>query len=34
MKKTGILNAELAYELTKLRHTDKMVICDAGYPIP
>ena len=21
-------------ELTKLRHTDKMVICDAGFPIP
>lgn len=34
MKKTGILNGQLMYELTKLRHTDKMVICDAGFPIP
>lgn len=34
MKKSGIINAELMYELTSLRHTDKMVICDAGYPIP
>lgn len=22
------------YELTKLRHRDKMVICDVGFPIP
>lgn len=34
MKKTGILNAQLMYELTKLRHLDKLVICDAGFPIP
>ena len=34
MKKRGILNAQLMSELTKLRHTDKMVICDAGFPIP
>lgn len=34
MKKTGILNAELMCELTKLRHLDKLVICDAGFPIP
>ena len=34
MKKTGILNAELAGELTKLRHLDRLVICDAGFPIP
>jgi D-ribose pyranase len=34
MKKSGILNAELLFHLTKLRHMDKMVICDAGYPIP
>ncbi len=34
MKKRGILNAKLIEELTKLRHTDKMVICDAGFPIP
>lgn len=34
MKKTGILNAELSGELTKLRHLDCLVICDAGFPIP
>lgn len=34
MKKNGILNAQLLCELTKLRHTDKFVICDAGFPIP
>lgn len=34
MKKTGILNAQLIGELTKLRHQDKLVICDAGFPIP
>lgn len=34
MKKSGILNAQLLCELTRLRHTDKLVICDAGFPIP
>lgn len=34
MKKSGILNADLMCELTKLRHQDKLVICDAGFPIP
>lgn len=34
MKKSGLLNAELMGELTKLRHQDKFVICDIGFPIP
>lgn len=34
MKKSGILNAQLLCELTKLRHLDAMVLCDAGFPIP
>lgn len=34
MKKQGILNAELLCELTKLRHQDRLVICDAGFPVP
>ena len=34
MKKSGILNAQLLCELTRLRHKDKLVICDAGFPIP
>lgn len=34
MKKSGILNAELVGELCKIRHLDRFVICDAGFPIP
>ena len=34
MKRSGILNAQLECELTKLRHLDKLVVCDAGFPIP
>ncbi len=34
MKKTGILNADLAYHMAQLRHMDYVMICDAGYPIP
>lgn len=34
MKKNGLLNAQLMGELTKLRHQDKFVICDIGFPIP
>lgn len=34
MKKTGILNAELNYHLSLMRHTDKIMICDAGFPVP
>lgn len=34
MKKTGILHAQLMGELTKMRHTDKIMICDVGFPVP
>ena len=34
MKKTGILNAKLMEALTSLGHTDRFIICDAGFPIP
>lgn len=34
MKKTGILNADLARVVAGMGHTDKLVICDAGLPIP
>ena len=33
MKKSGILNARLAYSLARLGHTDLLVVCDAGLPI-
>jgi D-ribose pyranase len=34
MRKQGILNAELAYELARLGHFDSFVVCDIGFPIP
>ena len=34
MKRDGIINARLAYFLARLGHTDRLVVCDAGLPIP
>jgi len=34
MKKTGILNSHISKVLSDLGHTDKVVIADAGLPIP
>lgn len=34
MKKSGILNRHLAGALALLGHTDRVVVCDAGLPIP
>jgi D-ribose pyranase len=34
MKETGILNRDIAAELSKMGHTDKMLIADAGLAIP
>lgn len=34
MKKGGVINAQLAYSLARLGHTDRLVVCDAGLPIP
>lgn len=34
MKKSGIINPRLAYSLARLGHTDRLVVCDAGLPIP
>ena len=34
MKKSGILNADLARAVAAMGHTDKLVVCDAGLPIP
>ena len=34
MKKSGIINAKLAGALAGLGHTDQVVICDAGLPLP
>jgi D-ribose pyranase len=34
VKRGGIINASLAGELARLGHTDCVVVCDAGFPIP
>lgn len=34
MKKNGILNASLARIVAGMGHTDRLVICDSGLPIP
>jgi D-ribose pyranase len=34
MKKNGILNAPLSKIIASLGHTDRLVICDSGLPIP
>jgi|SRR5215217_4591990 len=34
MKRDGTINAELAGALAALGHTDLVVVCDAGLPIP
>lgn len=34
MKKSGILNRHLAGELAGLGHTDLVMVCDAGLPVP
>lgn len=34
MKKKGIINPAIMEGLTSLGHSDAVVICDAGYPIP
>ena len=34
MKKSGIINAQLAGALARLGHTDLLVVCDSGFPVP
>ena len=34
MKRSGIINVRLAGSLASLGHTDHVVVCDAGLPIP
>jgi D-ribose pyranase len=34
VKRGGIINANLAGSLARLGHTDLVVVCDAGLPIP
>jgi D-ribose pyranase len=34
MKKTGIINPQIAGALAGLGHSDGLLICDAGFPLP
>ena len=34
MKKIGILNTELARVVAGMGHTDRLIVCDSGLPIP
>jgi D-ribose pyranase len=34
VKRAGILNSALSGALARLGHTDKVMICDSGMPIP
>ncbi|MCF7905318.1 MAG: D-ribose pyranase, partial [Candidatus Marinimicrobia bacterium] len=34
MKKVGILHPELSKAIAIMGHTDRLVVCDAGLPIP
>jgi len=34
MKKTALLNRDVSAVIASLGHTDMLVVCDAGFPIP
>lgn len=34
MKKGKVLNSNLSYAISSMGHTDLMIVCDAGFPIP
>ncbi len=34
MKKGGIINRQLCAQIAGLGHTDRFLVCDAGFPIP
>lgn len=34
MKKSTLINSEISYEISKMGHTDSLVVCDSGLPIP
>jgi D-ribose pyranase len=34
MKRNGILNSDLSKIVASMGHTDKLVVCDSGLPIP
>lgn len=34
MKEKGLLNSDIADVISRLGHTDEIIVCDAGFPIP
>ncbi|WNN44295.1 MULTISPECIES: D-ribose pyranase [Winslowiella] len=34
MKKGSLLNSDISYVVSRMGHTDSLVICDAGLPVP
>ncbi|GLW05739.1 D-ribose pyranase [Microtetraspora sp. NBRC 13810] len=34
MKRSGIINAALAGAIARLGHTDEVLVCDSGMPLP
>lgn len=34
MKKGTVLNSDISSVISRLGHTDTLVVCDAGLPIP
>lgn len=34
MKRAGILNGDLAGAMARLGHTDQVLVCDSGMPLP
>lgn len=34
MKKSALLNSDISYVIANMRHTDRLVIGDAGLPVP
>ena len=34
MKSGKVLNSDLSYAISSMGHTDLMIVCDAGFPIP
>lgn len=34
MKRSGILNGSLAGAIARLGHTDQVLVCDSGMPVP
>jgi D-ribose pyranase len=34
MKKTALLNRDISEVIASLGHTDMLIVCDAGFPVP